>query len=83
MVQEIIQHRIDMTGSMRIVLIDHDHSSSPALIAGLEGHGFDIKPITPDDANGADIQAQDTKAIVIRAGDAPTAATETARPTNS
>ncbi len=77
--QKTIQHWIAMTGSMRIVLIDHDHSSSPDLIADLEGHGFDITPITPDSANGADIQAQGAKAIVIRAGDTPAAATETAR----
>ncbi len=64
---------------MRVVLIDRDHSSTAALIADLEDHGCTIKPMTPDDANAAHIQAQGANAIVIRAGDAPAAATETAR----
>lgn len=64
---------------MRVVLIDRDHSSTAALIADLEDHGFIIKPMTPHDANAAQIQAQGANAIVIRAGDAPATATETAR----
>ena len=68
-----------MTGTMRVVLIDHDHPSAAALIAGLEDYGCAITPMTWGDANAASIQAQGANAIVIRAGDAPLAATETAR----
>ena len=68
-----------MTGTMRVVLIDQDHSSNPALIAGLEDNGCTIKSITPDEANAADIQAQGANAIVICAGNAPAAAVATAR----
>ena len=68
-----------MTGTMRVVLIGHDHPSSPSLIAGLEDYGCSIVPMTTDDANAEAIQAQGANAIVIRAGDSPLAATETAR----
>lgn len=68
-----------MTGTIRVVLIDHDQSSAPALIAGLEDYGCAIRPMTPDDANADDIRAHGANAIVIRAGDAPRKATETAR----
>ena len=73
------QRRVHMTGTMRVVLIDHDHSPDPALIADLEDHGCAITSMTPDDANAADFQAQGANAIVIRAGQEPGAAAETAR----
>lgn len=68
-----------MTGTIRVVLIDHDQSSTPALIAGLEDYGCAIKSLAPDSANAAEIKAHGANAIVIRAGDAPLRATETAR----
>ena len=68
-----------MTGTMRVVLIDHDHPTVPTLIAGLEDFGCDIMPITTDDANAVSVQAKGANAIVIRAGDTPLAATKMAR----
>ncbi len=68
-----------MTGTMRIVLIDPDISSNPTLIADLEDYGCTIKPMAPDDANVAEILAHGANAIVIRAGDSPGWANETAR----
>lgn len=68
-----------MTGTMRVVLIDRDHPMTPSFVADLEGYGCAIMRMTPDDANTANIKAQGANAIVIRAGDEPAAATETAR----
>lgn len=68
-----------MTGTMRVVLIDHDHPTVPTLIAGLEDFGCDIMPMTTDDANAVSVQAKGANAIVIRAGDTPLAATKMAR----
>lgn len=68
-----------MSGTIRVALIDHDRSSTPALIADLETAGCAIKPVRPDSANVDEIRAQGANIIVIRAGDAPDAATETAR----
>ena len=64
---------------MRVVLIDHDLSPDPALIADLQDHGCAIRSMTPDDANAADFEAQGANAIIIRAGQEPGAAAETAR----
>lgn len=68
-----------MTGTIRVALIDHDGSSTAALIAGLEDVGCTVKPMTAEDANTAEFQAQGVNAIVIRAGDALLKANETAR----
>lgn len=68
-----------MTGTMRIALIGHDGSSTPALVADLESHGCAIKPFQPDDATADDIRAQGANIIVIHAGDAPEAAAHTAQ----
>lgn len=68
-----------MAGTIRVALIDHDQSSSSALIADLEGYGCTIKALSPNDANSLEIQAQGANAIIIRAGQAADQATETAR----
>lgn len=64
---------------MRVVLIDQDITSNPTLIGDLEDYGCTIKPMAPDDANVAEILAHGANAIVIRAGDSPGWANETAR----